>query len=66
MCLDEELYSDEVTPCKLQCITPRARDTADRRRSALSKGNQLCLVLDGKPEFLHVFFFFYFMNFGTQ
>ncbi|XP_071147698.1 protein ELYS-like isoform X2 [Mytilus edulis] len=46
MCMDENIHSDEVMPSKLQYITPRSRDTADRRRQAIAKRNHLCLVLD--------------------
>ena len=50
MCMDENIHSDEVMPSKLQYITPRSRDTADRRRQAIAKRNHLCLVLDGKVQ----------------
>ena len=48
MSMDEDLYSDEVMPSKLQYVTPRSRDTSDKRKQALSKGHHLCMVLDGK------------------
>jgi hypothetical protein len=36
MSMDEDLYSDEVMPSKLQYVTPRSRDTSDKRKQALS------------------------------
>ena len=48
MCLDDESdMSDEVMPNKLQFVTPRSRDTVQRRQQATARGHQLAMTLDG-------------------
>ncbi|XP_069118568.1 protein ELYS-like isoform X2 [Argopecten irradians] len=51
MCIDKEVdYSDEVMPNQLLFITPRSRDVQHRRIQAVSKGQQLCMVLDEEAQ----------------
>ena len=48
MCLDDEMESDEIKPNKLQFLSPRSRDTEQRRVQAMSRCQNLSMVLDGK------------------
>lgn len=48
MCLDDDMESDEIKPNKLQLLSPRSRDTEQRRVQAMSRSQHLCMVLDGK------------------
>lgn len=48
MCLDDEMESDEIKPNKLQFLSPRSRDTEQRRVQAMSRCQHLSMVLDGK------------------
>ncbi|XP_060062460.1 protein ELYS-like [Ylistrum balloti] len=51
MCVDEEAdYSDEIMPNRLLFVTPRSRDVQQRRVQAVSKGQQLCMVLDEEAQ----------------
>ncbi|KAK3099666.1 hypothetical protein FSP39_007744 [Pinctada imbricata] len=51
MCLDDDgEISDEVSPRKLHFISPRTRDVADRRTQSMSRGQQLCMVLDEEAQ----------------
>lgn len=48
MCLDDDNdLSDEVMPLKLEFISPRSRDVAQRRVQASANDKMLCMVLDG-------------------
>jgi len=49
MCLDDEVdYSDEVSPNKLQFIPPLARVVSRRKVQTFSKGQQICMGLEGR------------------
>ncbi|KAL5014317.1 hypothetical protein ScPMuIL_008587 [Solemya velum] len=47
MCLDDEgSLSDEIMPNKLHFISPRTRDIIQHRKDALSRSQQLAMILD--------------------
>lgn len=48
MCLDDEIETDEIKPNKLQLLSPRSRDTEQRRVQAMSRSQHLAMVLDGQ------------------
>ncbi|XP_078336668.1 uncharacterized protein LOC111137601 isoform X2 [Crassostrea virginica] len=50
MCLDDEMESDEIKPNKLQFLSPRSRDTEQRRVQAMSRCQHLSMVLDEEAQ----------------
>ncbi|XP_048731593.2 protein ELYS-like [Ostrea edulis] len=50
MCLDDDMESDEIKPNKLQLLSPRSRDTEQRRVQAMSRSQHLCMVLDEEAQ----------------
>ncbi|XP_062579828.1 protein ELYS-like isoform X2 [Saccostrea cucullata] len=50
MCLDDDVESDEIKPNKLQVLSPRSRDTEQRRVQAMSRSQNLCMVLDEEAQ----------------